>query len=354
MHPGKKLFIVQKGNETDHSDWPGRLPEADQATSAKGKFRPVMVAHSKCQMGIVAAVLARAHRSIDGKRGYLAKAKAVYAEAKASPLTTCSFESAATNAFYQDEDFVDQMKLAAAELFLASQEPQYLSDATSVVLGASSKGLSWSSVNVLANLALWDHDPPSRQAVMTEVDSYLEYAAQPGNLWRGPSAYVWGTLNAWMAQAVAAGLRHQKAEHAASKQLVQDVLAYALGQNNWGLPFVYSNSPLYARTARELHDQIYSLSGYFPSGVFSEGPTTLDIHCSQEVAGSVCGPGKGWVPVLSDARCRSGAKDDYDLVPFNSTERAGAVYCDSREDYTTSEPVTYAQAVGMSLAALAE
>ena len=46
--------------------------------------------------------------------------------------------------------------------------------------------------------------------------------------------------------------------------------------------------------------------------------------------------------------------DDYDLAVWNSTQAEGAVYCDSREDYTTSEPVTYAQAVGMLLTALVD
>ena len=280
--PSQDEFIFQVADEEDHNQWPPRLPEND---SLNGNRKAYSV-KSKPQMFLTAAALAigsTVFRNLDQDLAdtYLHKAELIYAEARASAITSAFF-AANTNDFYRDNEYRDNRTLAGTELYLATSETAYLDDARTYIQGGY--WASWSGLNLKANIRLAAHDQTARNNLTWELDYFKNsLAGESGNIWRVPHSYTWGTLFSFFS--VAAGALETKLIHndEAYLQVARDVIDYTFGINNWGLGFIASQS--YPGAIRTSYAAYYRKTSdgsmrddVFPTGEIAEGPAEASQH----------------------------------------------------------------------------
>jgi hypothetical protein len=271
--PDNNTFVIQVGNGDDHNEvW--RMPDMDKL---EGK-RPALCALSRVHMGSAAAALALGAQvfqrlDADAATIYGDKAKAIYARAKQNDTQRSAFESNDVNAFYRDETDTDNMALAAAELFRLTGQQNYLDEGMAYA-PETEYAVSWARWNSFANHLLAKlGDAAAKKRMLDEVAN-----SERDNLWNVPGdIYTWGTLYGWIGMANA----HLRAQRDLQdvKQLTvpfRGILDYVFGRNNWGIAMLVSPDLPYS--IRNAFGGIYRLTGAYPIGALSEGPTDKTIN----------------------------------------------------------------------------
>jgi len=129
MHPAPDLFLVQVGDERDHQGF--RDPAGDDALGGDGLGRRfAWPSPGSNTAGRAAAALAiAATASPEAERAALIQAaREWYALGKTTAAPT-----KVRGGFYQSADFVDDLALGAVELWRATGEGAFLTDATTFV-----------------------------------------------------------------------------------------------------------------------------------------------------------------------------------------------------------------------------
>ena len=270
-YPDENTFVIQVGDGKDHNQgW--RMPDMD---ALDGK-RPALCALSRVHMGSAAAALAlgaQVFKSLDASAAaiYENKAKAIYVRARKNDTQESAFERDQVNDFYYDQSDVDNMALAAAELYSLTKEQSYLKDGMSYATPAGYE-VSWGSWNAFANHRLAElGDSGAKNRLLTEAGRY-----EQDNIWDLPGGYIWGSLHRWigMANAHLRAKRLDKARELTAPFL--GVLDYAFGRNNWGIAMLASADLPYS--IRNIYNGIYRLTEKFPVGALSEGPGDAETH----------------------------------------------------------------------------
>jgi hypothetical protein len=268
--PDENTFVIQVGDGRDHEQgW--RMPEMD---ALDGK-RPALCALSRTQMGSTAAALAlgaSVFKNLDANAAakYEEKAKAIYARARQSDTQASAFERNDINDFYYDQTDVDNMALAAAELYDLTKIQSYLDEGKAYAPPAASE-VSWGDWNAFANYRLAElGDEAAKKRFLLEAGRY-----ERENIWNLSGDYTWSSLHRWIGMANV----HFRAQRAQGKELsvpFLGVLDYTFGRNNWGIAMLASVD--LPRSIRNIYNGIYRLTKAFPTGALSEGPGDKAIH----------------------------------------------------------------------------
>ncbi|MCL2198706.1 MAG: glycoside hydrolase family 9 protein [Defluviitaleaceae bacterium] len=265
--PDENTFVIQAGDGKDHHEgW--RLPTEDKLD---GK-RPALCALSRTHMGMTAAALALGARLFKNAE-YESKAIAIYDRARRDDTILTAFERDNTNDFYRDPTDVDNMALAAAELYFLTKVPRFLEDAKAY---APPPGdcISWRTMNGFANYRLAQAgDEAAKARLLEEVTRYKNK-----NVWELPGDnYYWGTLPLWMGMANLCLLTQNLTGDKSLATPFYGTLDYTLGRNNWGLGMIASDD---LHSVRNIYSFIRNVLDRLPTGAISAGPGKKSTHDS--------------------------------------------------------------------------
>jgi hypothetical protein len=331
--PDDNTFVIQTGDKNDHR-WDvrgdSRMPNEDVLD---GK-RPALCALARSQMGSTAAALALGAKvfeqlDADAATLYKEKAKAIYARARKDDTQPSAFERDVTNDFYHDTSYVDNMALAAAELFRLTEQQNYFDDAVAYAPahtpGAEVK-TSWIHWFGFANhLMAKLGDEAAKGRILEEVAQY-----EPANIWNSSGDfYTWGTLHNWVGMA-SMHLRTKRDLQGATELTAPflGTLDYVFGRNNWGVAMLAS--PDLPNSIRNVYSQIYTLTGAFPVGAVSPGPAGREWRDGQNE----------WLGDLKN-------------TPFDRFNTPAVVFNDDSNDYVIQETTLTIQGDMILMLALA-
>jgi hypothetical protein len=336
----RETFIIQVGTGEDHEQSP-RLPEND----ALDGRRKALCAISAPQMAASAAALALGSSVMaafgrDAKAAtYLDAAKAIFARAT-EPLVEKhgAFEQNATNPFYRDDSAVDNLGLAAIELYYATNDPFYLERARSYAPHLSIPADdSWYDVTLDFFARAAPLDAAVRGRFHQVLDRFADFDRENGNIWGVPAKQIWGSVPNALLIAAHAGLAQRVGDWhpkptvrandlgsgselvVAEGAIVYDNLDYLLGRNNWGIAMIALRDVPSGITA--IYNNIYQMHGEFPLGALAEGPGDKNTYLQL----------KQWMKPWP--RDRELAAFDSDSVYFS----------DNPSNFQTMETVTYGQ-----------
>lgn len=324
--PNKDRFIIQVSTGQDHQ-MGERLPQDDTRDGEREALSSLSTPH----MSLTASALALGARIFDEiqpekAKAYREQAIALFARMQEDDvLPIAAYEKDQVNEFYRDNSLDDNLALAAAELYLLTEESSYL-DFARTNPATPAYWVSWGSLAIFANQRLAAHLSPAQQTARSEMSHFIQNGA--GNFWNLPLQYSWASLTNWLGVAVAAGLDAQTEQPTpGSSQLFWDLVDYTLGKNNWGKAFIAS--PDLPNSANRIYSQIYQLTQEFPLGAVSEGPGDRATH---------------------DSLLQYFGELDTSLEKFNTE---AAVFYDDEKNFMTQESVITGQALAVFLLALA-
>lgn len=306
-------FVIQVGGAADHK-FGNRLPQNDQLD---GK-RECYSSFSITQMGYASAALALGaqvfeeygHEQLAEK--YKSEAIKIYQKAK--NLESISWIQEGWEIFYSDKKGMDNLELAATELFKLTQESSYLKEAKLFARRAREGWwASWGEAHLVAHNRILPHYDYADMFIKNDLNSFKKIAMQTSNVWGLPHEYTWGSLYSFFGVANGALLYDQQKNENRFQDVYYDVLDYTLGKNNWGIAFVASeNIP---NSIRNVYSQFYKLQlDLFPTGSVAEGPGDYKTHL--EV--------KQYFNIPSDN-------------PFDKFNTEGVVFYDNKTNFQTME-----------------
>lgn len=301
---GKLVNIVQ--NLQDH-DQGWRLPEND-----KLKFnRPAYLSMGKNTIGMYVATLSLAYRIWKDKINYpeyqdklLKTAIEVFSYYDKVP----DIDDNPTK-MYIDNKYTGKLALGALELYNSTKNENYLTLAKQLADNTPADyWWSWGDVSTLLFYKIFPYDSKHITKIESNLRHFTNYYQK--NLFNNATDYSWGTTHALLGVSLNAILYKHLTKNNLYDSISTAQLNYILGQNNWGISFIYGFGKNYVKN---LHSQIAFFNDGKLYGAVTAGPVPRDIYSTYKIKYE---------------------KDDY-LKDFHS-ERA--IYVDDRFDYLTNEP----------------
>jgi hypothetical protein len=313
LHLDGGRLITQVQDLRDH-DQGWRLPHDDALSSD----RPAFVGEGKNLVGIVSAAMALAYRTWSSRDPAFADSCLTLAEDLYSRRSEVHDLDVSGSGMYRDLHFEGKLALGAAELYLATMNTKYLSEAKSLATRAGADfWWSWGDVNSYAHYRLASIDKSYLKYLTMNLASAQKLSAE--NVFSEAAQPRWGSANAMLGVALQAILWHRLTGKPRYDTLAHQQCNYILGNNPWGVSFLANVGK---NPARHFHSQLaYFNGGYLPGGL-AAGP----------VAASA----------LRQYAIPFEQKDEY--AEFQTE---GATYRDDRMDYVTNEPTITAGATAI-------
>ncbi len=321
MHPSPNRLLTQVQDTSDHRvGW--RMPENDPLTGQRTGFE----APSQAQAGLFVAAMAISVRLFEkaGDRAYsqrcLEHAKDAYALAFSAMLPRAA---CAPDSHYFDDVAMDNVALAAGEMFETIHEKVYLDTAKAMLQRLGGVGwVSWGDVGGFACYRVgkhWDEGNEMLTRALAAFDSVagLNPFAYPA------SFYPWGSCNIATGVGDLAVLSLISTNDPGVRRLAQRERDFLLGTNPFGLSFV---SQVGSDWPHNFHHQVSYL---------------LSIPLPGAVAGG---------PIAASIFERSGIQLD-SLDRFSAIQTAQAVYHDDRADFLCNEATLAGNAQALLLLA---
>ncbi|TAD92419.1 MAG: cellulase [Bacteroidetes bacterium] len=342
MHPQKNQLYHQIGDDRDHLSL--RLPGLDDQYGF-GFRRPVYAATGRPQgsakyknrstgianiAGKYAAAFALGSQMLQPQQGALAlrlaeRAANVYQMGLAQP-GVCQTAPHRAPYFYEEDNWTDDMELAATQLYAITKKPQYKADALKFMqqepvtpwLGAdTARHYQWYPFINLGHQALANtHQgpPASNQALVYQKKGIVQvWAKAKQNAFLRGIPFVWCSNNLTVAFATQCLWYRQTSADTAFAALEQANIDWLLGCNPWGTSMVVG-LPAQGTSPQYPHSAFTQLKGIPISGGLVDGPVYSSIY------GSLIG-------------IHLQRPDGY--APWQSNL---AVYHDDFGDYSTNEP----------------
>ena len=326
--PGKDILYYQVSDASDHGTW--RMPETDT------NIRPVW----PCEPGKGANVAGKAAAALalaayiwnDDQQlfrdsglasAYLKASREIYAWGQKRPLAQPSNPPD----FYREESWQDDMALAAAELYRATGDVEYLAQAHQYASAAGEfTGLDWANMHALAHYEIARLDPdyaPTAQELLAVnlKTAQVNSDAQPFRA--GINEFHWGSNETMVNFALEALWYEDLTGDTTYHLLAQKQRDFILGENPWGIRWVSgagNNWPKFP------HHQVADLAKIDLTGFWDEGAVPLEVFKSD-------GP-------------EALAKPDI----YADFQTDAAVYHDDPEDWVTNEPTITMNAAGLAIA----
>lgn len=362
MYPEDDLLLNQVGDDRDHRYWD--LPTRDSSDYGWGRGgpRPVypctgepqgLFAYQNRSTGMASTAgkyaaafalgaMAFAERDPALARVLERKAVAAYSLGRAHP-GVCQTAPAVSPYFYQEDDWADDLELAAAELYALGDGEHYLQEAQGYAalqpvkpwMGQDTAAhYQWFPWHNQGHYELW------RRATAKDARSQMaEYyrrgleavAARAGNGFHVGVPFIWCSNNLLASLATQALLYRAMTGDTTYLGLETAAVDWLLGVNPWGVSMVIG-LPAAGTTPRNPHSVVASELGVrWLIGGLVDGPVYRSIF--QSLRG-----------------IRLDQADEY--APFNT---GFVVYHDDVGDYATNEPIMDGTAnLAYVLAALAE
>jgi hypothetical protein len=360
MFPSDSEMYNQLGDDRDHTYWD--LPPTDSADYGwgKGKERPVYPCTGKPQglfkyknrsdglastagkyastFALASSLYARSDPAF--ARKLREKAIAAYSIGKKHP-GVCQGAPGRAPYYYEEDNWVDDMELGAAELYGLTRDRAYLRDALDYAkrepvtpwMGAdTAKHYQWYPWHNNGHYEIWRlANPRDRQIVADYYRKGLAaVVARADNGFRIGIPFIWCSNNLMASFATQAYLYRRMTGDNQFREYEQAAIDWLFGANPWGVSMIIGlpHDGVYARdphsvVAHEMHVEL--------TGAMLDGPVYSSIY--QHLLGIS----------LHDP-------DEY--APFNT---GFIVYHDDVGDYSTNEPIMDGTAnLSYLLAALAE
>lgn len=344
MFPSDSEMYNQLGDDRDHSFWD--LPPTDSSDYGwgKGKERPVYPCTGKPQglfrnknrsdglastAGKYASAFALAS-SIYRKRDpafakkLQQKAIAAFELGKRHP-GVCQGAPARAPYFYEEDNWVDDMELAAAELYALTRKQSYLRDALDYAsrepvtpwMGAdTAKHYQWFPWHNNGHYAIWRNARPADRKVVAEYyrKGLAAVVARADNGFRVGIPFIWCSNNLMASFATQAYLYRRMTGDTQFREYEQAALDWLFGANPWGVSMVIG-LPHDGVFAHDPHSVVAKDMGIELTGALLDGPVYASIYRN-----------------LLGIKLRD--PDEY--APFNT---GFIVYHDDVGDYSTNEPI---------------
>jgi hypothetical protein len=344
MFPSDSEMYNQLGDDRDHTYWD--LPSSDSADYGwgKGKERPIYPCTGKPQglfkyknrsNGLAStagkyasafALAASTYRNTDPVFATRLRQKALsaYAIGKRSP-GVCQGAPGRAPYYYEEDNWVDDMELAAAELYALTGNRSYLRDALEYAsrepvtpwMGAdTAKHYQWFPWHNNGHHEIW------RNANSAERKTVADYyrrglaavVARADNGFRIGIPFIWCSNNLMASFATQAYLYRRMTGDTQFREYEQAALDWLFGTNPWGVSMVIG-LPQDGMFARDPHSVVAKEMHVELTGALLDGPVYSSIY-------------KNLLGIsLHDP-------DEY--APFNT---GFIVYHDDVGDYSTNEPI---------------
>jgi hypothetical protein len=344
MFPADDELYNQLGDDRDHSFLD--LPTTDSSDYGwgKGKERPVYPCTGRPQGLFAAKNRSTGLASTAGKYASAfaigsslwarrdpafaarlrARAEAAYAVGRRSP-GVCQTAPARAPYFYEEDNWVDDMELAAAELHLLTRQARYLREAAEYArqepvtpwMGAdTARHYQWFPWHNNGHHALWRGGGAGerRQGAAYYRRGLDAVAARADNGFRVGIPFIWCSNNLMASFATQAYLYRRMTGDARYREHEAAALDWLFGANPWGVSMVIG-LPQGGEYARDPHSVIAKQLGAQLTGGLLDGPVYRSIY--QNLKG-----------------IRLHAPDRF--ARFNT---GFIVYHDDFGDYSTNEPI---------------
>jgi len=331
LHPKPDVIYVQIGDDRDHRP-PATLWDDDQsdygwgpggprsAWPATGK--PQGPKHKNESTG--KASLAGRCSAAMTLAGDLDAAKSLYKLALDNPGVAMSVPVLAPY-YYGESTYHDDLEWAAVELYRATQDPRYLTEAIAhadkagdnVWMGRDAHGHYefFPYVN-LAHWRLYDLvDAPVQKRLAEYYRKGLERIRDRAvkNPYRIGTPLVWCSTNDVIAFATQARLYERMTGDDQFRSLAAEARDWIFGRNPWGVSFVIG-VPEDGRASSRPHHMFHRLANHLPIGGLVDGPVTKEIN-----------DGLKFSP--------------FDADPLARFQSGVAVFHDEFADFSTNEPI---------------
>ena len=344
MYPGGDEMYNQLGDDRDHSFID--LPTTDSSDYGwgKGGYRPVypctgrpqgLFAHRNRSSGYastagkyaaVFALAAQLHRGDSAfARTLRERALAAYDLGRRHP-GSCQTAPARAPYFYEEDDWADDMELAAAQLHALTGEHRFLREALEFArvqpvkpwMGAdTARHYQWFPWYDAAHHELWRTGSAAerRLAAGWYREGLERVARRAGNGFRMGVPFIWCSNNLVASLATQALLYRRMTGDARFRPMEQAMVDWLFGANPWGVSMVIGY-PAAGVTARDPHSVVAQQLGVASQlGGLLDGPVYASIFRSLKYVRLV-------------------APDEY--AAFNGDS---VVYHDDFGDYSTNEPI---------------
>jgi endoglucanase len=344
MYPGGDRIYNQIADDRDHTYWD--LPTTDSSDYGWGKGgpRPVypctgrpqgLFGHTNRSTGLastagkMAAAMALGAQLLvrhDSLRAQLlaGRARAAYALGRAHP-GVCQTAPARSPYFYEEENWVDDMELAAAELFALTRESHYLDEAIAYAarepvtpwMGAdTARHYQWYPWHNAGHFEIWRVAPPAVQRTMAAyyrrgLEAVVRRAQ---NGFRIGIPFIWCSNDLVASLATQARLYREMTGDRRFTAYEAAALDWLFGVNPWGVSMVIG-LPHDGTFPRDPHSVVSHELGIELTGGLVDGPVYRSIY--QNLRGIALH-----------------AADEY--AAFNT---GFIVYHDDVGDYSTNEPI---------------
>jgi len=346
MFPSDSELYNQLGDDRDHAFLD--LPTTDSSDYGwgKGKQRPVypctgrpqgLFKHRNRSTGLAstagkyAAAFALASRLYAPNDGALARrlrerAEAAYALGRRFP-GVCQTAPGRAPYFYEEENWVDDMELAATQLYALTRAPRYLSEAAEYAarepvtpwMGAdTARHYEWYPWHNAGHYELWRVGGERERAMTARYYRRgLEavVVGRAGNGFRVGVPFIWCSNDLMVSFATQAMLYRRMTGDARFREHEQAAIDWLFGANPWGTSMVIGY-PRGGRWPRDPHSVVAQHFGAeSQTGGLVDGPVYRSIFANLQYVS------------LRQA-------DEY--APFNT---GAIVYHDDWGDYSTNEPI---------------
>ncbi|HET7615059.1 MAG TPA: glycoside hydrolase family 9 protein [Gemmatimonadaceae bacterium] len=344
MFPNDSEMYNQLGDDRDHTYWD--IPPSDSADYGwgKGKERPIYPCTGKPQglfkyrnrsdgkastagkyasaFALAAMIYKKSDPVFASKLRH--KAFAAYAIGKKYP-GVCQGAPGTAPYYYEEDNWVDDMELAAAELYALTSDRAYLKDALEYAsrepvtpwMGAdTAKHYEWFPWHNNGHYEIWRNASASDRKIVADYykRGLAAVVSRADNGFRIGIPFIWCSNNLMASFATQAYLYRRMTGDNQFREYEQAALDWLFGTNPWGVSMVIGlpHDGIFARTP---HSVVADQLKVELTGAMLDGPVYTSIY--RNLRGIS----------LHDA-------DEY--APFNT---GFIVYHDDVGDYSTNEPI---------------
>src|SRR3954463_1874722 len=344
MFPNDSEMYNQLGDDRDHTYWD--IPPTDSADYGwgKGRERPGYPCTGKPQVlfkyknrsdgkastaGKYASAFALAARVYGASDPVFArklkqKAFAAYAIGKKYP-GVCQGAPGHAPYYYEEDNWVDDMELAAAELYVLTRDRKYMRDALEYAarepvtpwMGAdTAKHYQWFPWHNNGHYEIWRNATPSDRRIVADYyrRGLAAVAKRADNGFRIGIPFIWCSNNLMASFATQAYLYRRMTGDNQFREYEQAALDWLFGTNPWGVSMVIG-LPHDGVFARDPHSVVAKEMHFELTGALLDGPVYSSIY--QHLLGISL----------------------HDLDEYAAFNTGFIVYHDDVGDYSTNEPI---------------
>lgn len=340
MHPREDWLFNQIADDRDHSGM--RLPTLDSVDYGMGNARPVYFATGTPQglgkyknrtTGVAStagkftsafALAAQIYRTIDHKQAsiYENKARSSFKLGLEKP-GVCQTAPNKAPYFYEEDNWVDDMELGAANLWQLTHRDEYLERA--ITFGREEKTTPWLGDDTARHYQWYPfhnfghYELAKEKKLTSEFMSYYQrgirkvFEKAKDNAFLRGIPFIWCSNNLTSSFAIQCLLYRKSSRDSSYVELEQANIDWLFGCNPWGTSMVYG-LPSWGDTPADPHSAFTKLYKYPVDGGLVDGPVYGKIF-------------NGLIGITL-----------YDADEYAAYQSDLAVYHDDFGDYSTNEP----------------